>query len=534
MDKDELKALFAGDGDSPTAQRVRRRLFTGLIDFLNSERVTVDADLTSLAARFQNGQHPDHTISSEEYLELLAEKVVPYSINMASPRCLGHMTGAPPNFVKPVGELILALNQNLVKVEASKVFTVIERQTLGMLHKLVYGRPAWFYERYAQDINSALGIIASGATLANITALWIARNASLGATDSFAGVEEAGLPAALRFYGYTDAVIIASNAVHYSIDKAAGLLGLGAKGLLKINVDHRNRMDVATLRAAVQECNSRRVCILAIVGIAGTTDSGSIDPLTEIGEVAREFNIHFHVDAAWGAPLLFSRSHRDLLSGISQADSVTVDGHKHMHLPIGCSALLLDHPKAADVIEKRSHYILHSGSGDLGRHSLEGSRDAGALFLHAALHVIGRAGYELLVDESFSTAQMMAAAIRNREEFELLADVETNILLYRYIPEECRKRENGHSYSDAHNVIINECNERIQKEQFKAGRTFVSRIHMRNTNGGEVPILALRAVIANPLTTEADVEAVLDDQLTIASEIESDLYSRAGSRTSTV
>lgn len=519
---EELKSLFSAAGSyEESIQQMRKRVSAILKEFFSRENVCIDLDLISLVERLQNGSSPEHSITSQQYLDLLEEKVVPHSVNMASPRCLGHMTGAIPNFLRPVGELILALNQNMVKVEASKVFTIVERQTIGMLHRLIYHFPPSFYDKHAQDQSTTLGIFASDGTLANITALWIARNARLGPSGDFAGIEEAGVSAALRFYGYSDAKIIASSSVHYSIEKAASVLGLGAKNLIKVPTDHRNRMDVLALREVIKDCVSRRVCVIAIVGIAGTTDCGSIDPLVEIGEITRESNIHFHVDAAWGVPLLFSRSYQDLLKGIAQADSVTADGHKQMYLPTGCSVLLLRHPTVADVIEKESHYILHNGSGDLGRNSLEGSRGGSALFMHAALHVIGTAGYELLVDDSIRKARFMTAIIQNREEFELVAPVETNIVLYRYIPEELRKRQARPTFSDSDNTMINELNERIQKAQSKAGRTFVSRTCLPKTDDAKFPILALRAVIANPLTTEHDIEEVLNDQVRIANILDS-------------
>jgi glutamate decarboxylase len=286
-------------------------------------------------------------------------------------------------------------------------------------------------------------------------------------------------------------------------------------------VDHHYRLELAALRNAIDRCHANGQLILAIVGLAGSTDCGSIDPLSDIADVAEESNTHFHVDAAWGGPLIFSDSYRSMLEGIERADSVTLDGHKQMYVPIGSSMLLLKSPQQANVIEKQAHYVLRQGSGDLGKRSVEGSRAGSALFLHAALSIIGSEGYGFLIEENIRKARFMAQLIRRSPEFELIAEPETNILLYRYLPRELRARsaKNG-SLTDADNRRINDLNERLQKLQHEAGRTYVSRTTVEKCRCQQaVSLVALRAVIANPLTTEEDIKVVLQDQITIAATL---------------
>src|SRR5215216_6095122 len=118
------------------------------------------------------------------------------------------MTSALPHFMRSLGRLQVALNQNVVKIETSKAFTPFERQTLAMIHRLIFNRSDDFYYEHVQKQASTLGIVTSGGTLANITALWCARNRALRPQDGFAGIESEGLAAALKFYGYDSAVII--------------------------------------------------------------------------------------------------------------------------------------------------------------------------------------------------------------------------------------------------------------------------------------------------------------------------------------
>jgi len=164
-----------------------------------------------------------------------------------------------------------------------------------------------------------------------MTALWVARNQAFPPNPQFEGVERAGLTEALQFYGSSEAVIVGSEFMHYSFEKAMSVAGFGTRSLMKLRADSNHRLDLDALERYLDESRRVQRTIIAIVGIAGTTDSGSIDPLTDIARIASRERIHFHVDAAWGGPLLFSHKRRRMLGGIELADTVTIDGHKLMH-----------------------------------------------------------------------------------------------------------------------------------------------------------------------------------------------------------
>jgi putative pyridoxal-dependent aspartate 1-decarboxylase len=429
---------------------------------------------------------------------------------------MGNMTSAVPHVIRELGDVILALNQNMVKRDASRMFTLIEHHVLSLLHRLVYRLPKAFYDAHSFSDTSTLGIVQSGATLSNVTALWIARNLCFAGDAYFSGVEKEGISAALDHYGFERAVLIAPELAHYSISKAASVLGLGEHGVISVPVNNKGRMSIQSLREALLECRGRNWRVIAIVAIAGSTDCGSIDPLGEISAIAREFNIHLHVDAAWGMPLLFSRKLRHLLKGINGADSVTLDGHKQLYLPIGTGVLLLRDPSAANVIEKQTRYMLREGSGDLGKCSFEGSRPGMALFLHAGLHVIGPSGYGSLLEESIRLANVMADKLEQHERFQLLMRPETNIVLYRYVPIKFNAAAKNGTLTEEQNAEINRLNVAIQKVQTDGGHTYVSLTTVEFLKPHNCPIVALRAVILNPLTSERDVDFVLRDQLQIA------------------
>lgn len=476
-----------------------------------------------LGGMFRQTAMSEEPNSFAQYGNFLAETVVPHSVNMSSPRCFGHMTSIPPAFIHCVADLVCRLNQNLVKSDASYVLSLIERQTLAMLHGLVYRRGRAFYETHVQHEDSTLGIVSSGGTLANITALWCARNACFPRCDDFEGVEQAGLAAALRHYDHAGAVILTSDRMHYSIEKAAAVLGLGSAAAIKVKVDAQQRIDLRALEETIAECHRRRLRIVALVGIAGSTDCGSIDPLDELARIARRERVHFHVDAAWGLSLLFSKRHRSLLAGLEAADSVALDGHKQLCLPVGVGALLLRDPYAARSIKKRAPYILHPGSGDLGRFSIEGSRAGTALLVHASLTVIGPRGFAALIERHLDNAAELASLVAASDDFELLQFPQTNIVLYRYVPLILRPAVTGRKLTADEQRRLNELNQELQKRQSEAGRSFVSRTTLCSLEGYQnTPVFALRAVVGNPLVRTEDMKAMLDDQRAIASELNSE------------
>jgi glutamate decarboxylase len=520
-DRRELERLFSSNGHaSRSLEPVRRRILDSLQDLAGAMAVTGNRKPEYLLRQFQGPCDIEHQMSFKDYAEYLINTIVPHSVKLSSTTCMAHMMGITPTFVRPIAELITALNQNLVKCEASPVLTLLERQTLATMHRLVFRRPDTFYTEHAQMPGSTLGLMTSGSTTANITALWIARNQALASHGSFAGIEREGMGAALKHFRYRSAVFVGSTLMHYSIDKAAGLLGLGSDGVIKIPVNRNGQLKTEVLHEVIGHCRTSRRKILAIIGTAGTTDAGTIDSLGELAVMAKNAGIHFHVDAAWGGPLLFSQRHKDKLKGIEQADSVTLDSHKQMHLPVGAGMVLLRDPEAAAFIQKEAQYMLHNESGDLGKRSLEGSRPANALFLHAALRIVGRSGYQALIDHHIQMAAAFAEQVRERTDFELLVEPETNIVLYRYLPKSFRSvRRNGNrSLEDLER--INVCNILLQKAQFNAGRTFVSRTTLFDAPAyPDVRVVSLRAVITNPFTEDANIANVLNDQVRIGDDL---------------
>lgn len=500
-----------------TLGAVDQAITADVAGFLQNHIVAMERPLEEIEASFSTVVIPEEPTYVSDYTEFVKDNLVAQSVHTASPGFIGHMTSALPYFMLPLTRLMTALNQNTVKVETSKAFTPLERQVLAMLHHLIYRCPDDFYPPWIHNSQAALGAFCSGGTIANTTALWVARNRLFAPQGDFRGIAQEGLLKALRHKGADNVAVLVSERGHYSLGKAADLLGIGRDQLVKVKTASNNRIDLPALRETCKRLQGENIQPLALVGIAGTTETGNVDPLEAMADIAQELGCHFHVDAAWGGPTLFSDRHRSLLAGIERADSVTIDAHKQLYVPMGAGMVVFKDPTAVSAIEHHAAYILRHGSKDLGSHTLEGSRPGKALLVHAGLSIIGRKGYELLIDLGIQRAQTFAELIRQHPDFELTSEPELNILTYRYCPAAVQLLLASAPADEQARIngLLDQVCQLLQKHQREDGKSFVSRTRLRMSRYPE-EITVLRSVLANPLTTDEILASVLTEECEIA------------------
>lgn len=497
-----------------TLGKIDQDISSNLIGFLQDNIVAVEKDLSELEQDFQDSVIPEEPIYVSEQADFLLEKIVAQSVHTASPSFVGHMTSALPYFMLPLSKIMMSLNQNLVKIETSRAFTPLERQVVGMIHRLVYSQQDAFYGKWMHDADYSLGNITSGGTIANITALWVARNNAFAPNAQFRGVSQEGIFRAIKHYGYEGAAVLVSQRGHYSLGKAADVLGLGRDFLISVPCDENNKVDLAKVREQCERLRKEKIKLIAIVGVCGTSETGSIDPLDQLADIAKEEKCHFHVDAAWGGPTLFSEKYRYLLKGIERADSVTIDAHKQLYVPMGAGMVVFKDPSTLSGIEHHAEYIIRKGSKDLGSHSLEGSRPGMAMLIHSGLRIMARKGYELLIDLGIEKAKAFAEIIRKTNDFELVSEPELNILTYRYVPPFAKAQlENlPKEMVSKINQRLNELTRYVQKTQRSHGHSFVSRTQLNPVKYHSEPCVVFRVVLANPLSTMEILEGILEEQ----------------------
>nr|WP_252728144.1 putative pyridoxal-dependent aspartate 1-decarboxylase [Alteromonas sp. C1M14] len=502
--------------DSKLAQ-IEQHLSDNILDFLSQHVVAKNTSLEEIEQDFSESVVPESPEFVSSHAETLLNKLVAHSVNTYSPTFIGHMTSALPYFHLPLAKLLVGLNQNLVKIETSKAFTPLERQVLGMMHNLVYDQDEQWYQQYLHSARHALGAFGSGGTVANITSLWVARNKMLGPDGQFPGVAKAGLASAYRHYNIQNMGVMCSRRGHYSLSKAVDVLGIGRENLISLPCPNQTlspELALAEGKRYQQDGNK----LLAIVGVGGTTETGHVDPLDELADVARELGCWFHVDAAWGGATLFSKTYRERLKGIERADSVTIDAHKQMYVPMGAGMALFKNPEDANTVRHHAQYILRQGSKDLGATTLEGSRNGMAMMVYASLHIFGRRGYELLIDQSISKAAKFASMINDHPDFELVTAPTLSILTYRVCPENTRAKLKTVSQKEQRklnhkldSLVVN-----VQKLQREAGKSFVSRTRLESLDYEGTSVTVFRVVLANPLTSERDLHNILEEQSTLA------------------
>ncbi|MGC9402780.1 pyridoxal-dependent aspartate 1-decarboxylase PanP [Vibrio genomosp. F10 str. 9ZC157] len=518
-----LRIFTVPEGPDSTLTKIEEGLSRNLNQFLREHIVAEEKPLRDIEKDFSNPAIPEQPEFVSDHTQHLLDTLVAQSVHTSAPSFIGHMTSALPYFLMPLSKIMIALNQNLVKIETSKAFTPLERQVLGMLHRLIYNQDDTFYSRWMHSAGHSLGAFCSGGTIANITALWVARNNALKAQGDFEGVEKEGLFNAMKHYGYEGLAILVSDRGHYSLKKAADTLGVGRQSIVSVKTDENNRLCTRDLKDKFAQLKQQNIKPFAVVGVAGTTETGNVDPLKAIAKICQQEQCHFHVDAAWGGATLMSNNYRQLLDGIELADSVTIDAHKQLYIPMGAGMVLFKNPDAMRSIEHHAQYILRKGSKDLGTHTLEGSRSGMAMLVYASMHIISRPGYELLIDQSIEKAKYFADLIDAQPDFQLISKPELCLLTYRYVPEfvkqalEIANQEPAnHEQVEQLNSLLNELTKFIQKRQRETGKSFVSRTQLNPKELNNLDTIVFRVVLANPLTTYDILNAILFEQREIA------------------
>ncbi|MGV6985401.1 aminotransferase class V-fold PLP-dependent enzyme [Providencia hangzhouensis] len=488
------KAIFIKKLFSPSASYFQDGIDLCIEEFSRQKDEVNAFNKDALGNTFSSLTIPEKPVNITDYLSDILETVIPACSHLASPTYLGHMTSPLPSFIPEIGRLIQTLNQNMVKMETSRGLTLLERQLLKLLHQEIFNCNDDFYADVNTDFSKTTGIFTSGGTMANLTAMWVATRQVRQKTES-------------------QLAVIGSELLHYSFDKAATLLGFE---LYRLPVNQQQKLPVDRIEQQIQECTKQGITVAAIVGIAGTTDFGSIDSLSEIAELGRRYGIHVHIDAAWGGAFILSHEHKSLLAGLELADTVTVDGHKQMLMPIGTGMLFFKKPELSRVLVHTAPYAVRKTSLDQGRFTLEGTRPANMLYLHACLHLIGKQGYGELFGTAMDNIKNMAGYIKNNPAFELLTEPTINILSYRFIP----KRFRNKTLTEEDNQQISQFNYLLQKIQRGRGKSFVSRSVRKFAYYGNKELVFLRVVVLNPCVEKEHILFMLQDQLDIADDIE--------------
>jgi aromatic-L-amino-acid decarboxylase len=367
---------------------------------------------------------PQEGVSAEEIFAQVRRDLIPHAMNIPSPRYFGLFNPAPLPVAVWADAVASALNQNGAAWRNSPSVSVVEALVLRWLCQLVGYGP------------EAFGTLTSGGSEANLIGLKCARD------RAYRGARDRGL----RDPGETGRLVVyASEQCHYSFIKSVDILGLGRENLRKVETDSRFHIRTDLLREAVERDLREGHTPVCVAGAAGATSTGVVDPLDELADVAREYGLWFHVDAAYGGALAFSEKHRGRLRGIERADSVAFDPHKWMFVPFECGALLVSGGGRVlrEAFDITPEYLSEERGGadveyDFFRYGQLGTRRAMALKVWAALKSLGVRGYAEVVERQIALVEHLAARFDELEEFERVGEVETALCCVRYLPQWAR------------------------------------------------------------------------------------------------
>jgi aromatic-L-amino-acid decarboxylase len=392
-------------------------IITEYVATLDSRRVTSAATPRDLEQIFDEPM-PEKGTAVEEILERCRRDVITHAMQVANPRYYGQFNPTPLPIGVWADTLSSVLNQNAGAWRNGPTSAMIEARVLRWLCQLIGYGPESF------------GVLASGGTEANLIALKCARDRTHKAAVSH------GLRSAPG-----DLTVYASEQCHFSVERSLDILGLGRASLRKIETDERFHIRIDALRHQI-EVDRQAGCIpCCVVGIAGATSTGVIDPLKELATVAKDNNCWYHVDAAYGGALAFSGKHRIKLSGIELADSITFDPHKWMFVPFACGAVLVRGGGRVlrEAFDITPEYLNEDRGGadvefDFFRYGQMGTRRFNSLKLWMAIKFMGRKGYAEVIERQIELTEYLARRIDEFSDFKRIGQVETAVCCFTFSP----------------------------------------------------------------------------------------------------
>lgn len=401
-----------------------------------------------------------------EVIEEMERLVFDPGSDNGHPRFFGFVPG-PFSGVSWIGDVMInAYNVHGGGNQLSPTVNCAEQQVIKYIAELAQFGP------------NAGGVFVSGGSMANMTALTAARDKILGEDNIHLGVA------------------YVSDQTHSSVAKGLKIIGIPGKRVRKIPTDDDFKMSIPDLEKAIDEDKKNGMIPFVVIGTAGSTNTGSIDPLVEIGEICKKNNMWYHIDGAIGGALLISDKHKGMLKGIEYADSLSLDGHKLMFQTYGCAVVLAREakdfydsfhvsPEYFKDIEAKGEY---PNMFDLG---MELTRPMRGLKLWLTLQVLGSELIASAIDQGFKQVQWAQEYIEKKSNWEIVSPAQMVMLNIRFAPENLTKEQ-----QDQLNVDI--C-ARLNESGFAGMFTTVLK--------GKT---AVRMCAAHPETTREDVEKTLE------------------------
>lgn len=423
-------------------------------------------------AFWKNYTQENHTTSS------LFETVLKRSIHTHHPHYIGHQI-APTVPVSALATLLSAqLNNGMAVYEMGQASSAIERVVIEFFTETI----GW---------ENGDGFLTSGGTLANLTALLAARKVKA-SSDIWNDGHDKKL------------AVMVSEEAHYCVDRSARIMGLGEAGIIKVPVGEDYKIRTDLLQSYYDNAVQEGFEVIAIIGSAPSTSTGIYDDLEGVSAFAKANNLWFHIDGAHGGAAIFSKKYEHLLQGITEADSIIIDGHKMMGTSSITTAVLFKN--TADsyaTFSQKAQYLWEQNDDpdwyNLAKRTFECTKSMMSLRFFAILNAYGTSFFDDFVTTLYDSAHVFSEYLKESTDFEIALEAESNIVCFRYTD----------GISKTH---IQEVNKAIRKALLEDGEFYIVSTMLK----GE---LWLRTTFMNPFTTEIHTKKLVDKIRTIAKNI---------------
>lgn len=395
------------------------------------------------------------------------KNVIEKSVHLHHPKYMGHQVPPPAPIAALSGMLTGLLNNGMAVYEMGLVSNPLERITSQILAK-----------RIGFDENAS-GLLTSGGTLANLTALLAAR-------AKFTDVWEEGTTEKLA--------VLVSDEAHYCIDRAARIMGMGSDGIIKIPTNEHFQMKTELLEKYYSEATEKGFRVIALIGSACSTSTGSYDNLVEIGRFAQNKNLWFHVDGAHGGAVIFSEKYKYKVAGIEMADSVVIDWHKMLMTPALATAVVFKNDDDSyKTFQQKAQYLWanqHSKDWfNSGKRTFECTKLMMSVKIYSIIKAYGEEIFSENIDYLHDLANDFAKIVAENPNFELALQPESNIVCFRKL--------------SPNNDNLNELNSKIREKILRNGNFYIVQTTLRDN-------LYLRVSLMNPLTKIEDLKDLLN------------------------
>jgi glutamate/tyrosine decarboxylase-like PLP-dependent enzyme len=412
-------------------------------------------------------------VSVDELLMFIENQYLKYSVRTGHRQFFNQLFGGFSS-VGFLGDVVTSLtNTSMYTYEVAPVAALLEKEVLNKMLSLV-------------GFKHGDGTFVTGGSNANYMALLCARNK----TDP-----------TIKKRGFANSalVLFVSDQAHYSFERAADLLGIGSNNLVKIKTDNNGQMMVDELNKEIVRHLEQGKKPFFVAATAGTTVLGAFDPIDEIAQLAKQYDMWFHIDGAFGASVLLSRQHKYLLDGSELADSLTWDAHKMMGATLMCSAFLIKEPNflKQTCAVGGTEYLYHDEDEcyDLGQISLQCGRRVDVLKLWLLWKHYGDRGYEACIDHVFELAKYANQQVAEHPNLELMTPTQSLNICFRYRP---------NSQTD-----INTFNLALREQLRRSGKTLVNYAIIKGN-------VVIRLVIVNFELSKTDIDTFFANVLSVA------------------